>query len=398
MNLPANLEAEKAVLGSILLDNTSFSRIDSVVSCDDFSSDVHRRLFARMAELYDNQQPIDAVTLTDLLMRKSELEVVGGVLYLTALTEGLPRSVNIRHYANIVHQKYLLRKIIQFGNRVMQEASGSDAYADEIFDMCEMQIARLRSKTSDFKFRSLMQVPLIGDIKDVAVEWLVESFIALKSLTLLSGMRGSYKSWLSLDMGARVANGAPWAFKRCMRRPVLYLDRENGEAIVNTRKSVLNTGSPENLHYWGMWEDDRPAGIADSRLRDFAKDYEPLIIFDSFIRFAKCKENDSQAISEVMERLRDLVSLGATVLVIAHKSDKPGSPDYRGSSDMAAACDIAWKMERREEDRSCVDLTCIKNRYVEEGKFSVQVATGGFIPIDGAQYKGNVADVLRRKQ
>ena len=89
--LPANVDAEKTILGAILLDNAAHSEAAEKLDADDFSLDSHRRIYLRMSELMDSQRAVDIVTLANELARYKEVEAVGGVAYLASLTEGLPR-------------------------------------------------------------------------------------------------------------------------------------------------------------------------------------------------------------------------------------------------------------------------------------------------------------------
>lgn len=110
--LPANIDAEKTILGAILLDNAAFLEAAEKIEADDFSLDSHRRIFARMAELIDDNRAIDIVTLAEQLNLHKEVSAVGGVAYLASLTEGLPRRPAIAEYLLIVKDKSIARKIM----------------------------------------------------------------------------------------------------------------------------------------------------------------------------------------------------------------------------------------------------------------------------------------------
>src|ERR1700691_953537 len=97
--LPQNLEAERSVLGAILLDNHALNTAIEKLKADDFFLDQHRRIFLQMIELGEAQQPIDLITLSDQLRRRSELESAGGEAYLAQLIDGVPRVSNLEHYA-----------------------------------------------------------------------------------------------------------------------------------------------------------------------------------------------------------------------------------------------------------------------------------------------------------
>ncbi len=111
--LPASVEAERSILGAILLDNHAFNEAAERLRAEDFSLDSHRRIFSRMAELIDRRRAVDIVTLSEELASRKEVEAVGGVAYLASLTEGLPRRPSIEDYVRIVKDKSLGRQLIQ---------------------------------------------------------------------------------------------------------------------------------------------------------------------------------------------------------------------------------------------------------------------------------------------
>src|SRR3989304_1926711 len=116
--LPNNLEAERALLGAILLD----CAMAADARASDLYLDSHRRILETMRDLDERNQNIDLITLKNALQMKNQLESVGGAAYLASLTDGLPRSINVAHYLRIIRQKSSLRKLIQMGNEVMGRA------------------------------------------------------------------------------------------------------------------------------------------------------------------------------------------------------------------------------------------------------------------------------------
>src|SRR5882672_9021539 len=114
--LPHNLEAERSVLGAILLHNEAFNLAAEVIDANDFFRDAHRRIFDRMVTLSERGNAIDLVTLKDELGRAGEIDQVGGPAYIAALVDGVPRSTNIEHYARIIKEKATLRNLIFSAN------------------------------------------------------------------------------------------------------------------------------------------------------------------------------------------------------------------------------------------------------------------------------------------
>ena len=146
--LPASLEAERAILGAILLDNSTYSQATELLQADDFSLDSHRRIYLRMMELGETSRPIDFVTLTEQLGQHHEIEAVGGAAYVMSLTDGLPRVKNIEHYVKIVKDKALLRGLIHAASAAIQKAYEQDAPAEEIIEAAESAIFQVAEKVS----------------------------------------------------------------------------------------------------------------------------------------------------------------------------------------------------------------------------------------------------------
>src|SRR5246127_3766081 len=141
--LPNNLEAERSVLGAILLDNHALNAAIETLRPEDFFLDQHRRVFTHMIALGESQQAIDLVTLTDELHSKGELESSGGAPYLASLADGMPRVSNVEHYARIVREKALLRNLIHATHNIQQRALEGEEGADTILDNAESSIFAL---------------------------------------------------------------------------------------------------------------------------------------------------------------------------------------------------------------------------------------------------------------
>src|SRR5438874_7545014 len=138
--LPHNLEAERSVLGAILLHNDAFNLAAEVIDSGDFFRDAHRRIFDRMVALAERNGAIDLVTLKDELGRAGELDAVGGPAYIAALVDGVPRSMNVEHYARIIKEKATLRNLIFSANKILATAYDGADEADVILDQAEHAI------------------------------------------------------------------------------------------------------------------------------------------------------------------------------------------------------------------------------------------------------------------
>src|SRR5947207_8020773 len=117
--LPHNLEAERSVLGAILIHNDAFNSAAEVLNPRDFFRDAHRRIFEKMVQLSERGNAIDFITLKEELSRTGELDEVGGPAYIAALVDGLPHATNIEYYARIVREKSTLRNLIFSANKIL---------------------------------------------------------------------------------------------------------------------------------------------------------------------------------------------------------------------------------------------------------------------------------------
>jgi replicative DNA helicase len=141
--LPASIEAERSILGAILLDNVLYNEAAEQLRPDHFSLDSHRRIFGRMMELAESSRPIDIITLAEELARRKEVESVGGVAYISSLTDGVPRRPSIEHYVKIVKDKALLRSLITAAQNAVARALDQSETAEDILDATETDIFRL---------------------------------------------------------------------------------------------------------------------------------------------------------------------------------------------------------------------------------------------------------------
>jgi replicative DNA helicase len=144
--LPANIDAEKTILGAILLDNAAHSEAAEKLDSSDFSLDSHQRIFLRMSELMNAQRAVDIVTLANELVRYKEIETVGGVAYLASLTEGLPLRPVIEDYIRIVKDKSLLRRLMAICSAAIARAADQSETALEVLDMAEGQLLEVSER------------------------------------------------------------------------------------------------------------------------------------------------------------------------------------------------------------------------------------------------------------
>jgi replicative DNA helicase len=138
--LPHNLEAERSVLGAILVHNDAFNLAAQIITDKDFFRDAHRRIFDKMIALNERGNAIDFVTLKEELARAGELDDVGGPAYVASLADGVPRATNVEYYARIVKEKATLRNLIYAANKILTNAYEAEQEPDIILDEAESSI------------------------------------------------------------------------------------------------------------------------------------------------------------------------------------------------------------------------------------------------------------------
>jgi replicative DNA helicase len=144
--LPASIDAERSILGAILLDNHAYNEASEKLVATDFALDSHQRIFSRIGELMDASRAVDIVTLAEELAKRKEVESIGGVAYLASLTEGLPRRLSIEEYVRIVKDKSLLRQLINICSMSITRAADQSEDALEILNAAETDLLEVTEK------------------------------------------------------------------------------------------------------------------------------------------------------------------------------------------------------------------------------------------------------------
>lgn len=157
-SLPANIEAERSILGAILLDNHSYNEAAEHLKPEDFSLDSHRRIYTRMVDLAESSRPIDLITLRAELDRHRELEAVGDIGYVSALLDGVPDRPSIEHYVKLVRDKSLLRGLIHAANAAIARAADQADPAEEILNDAEAAIFQLSEKRIGRGFMGVQEI------------------------------------------------------------------------------------------------------------------------------------------------------------------------------------------------------------------------------------------------
>ncbi len=143
---PQNIEAEQSVLGAILLENEALAAAIEHLTPNDFYKDAHKKIFVAMLDLYEKNEPIDLITLTEQLAKKEQLEAIGGATYLSTVANLIPTAANARYHAKIIKEKSTLRNLITTSTEIISMSYDSEQDVSEILDTAETRIFSISEK------------------------------------------------------------------------------------------------------------------------------------------------------------------------------------------------------------------------------------------------------------
>jgi len=137
---PNSIEAEESILSAILIDNNTLLDVFDILTSEDFYKTAHKIIFSAIADLFAKTEPVDLVTLSNILKEQGHLEKIGGATYLARLVDAVPLAVNAQHYARIVHDKASLRRLIEKANVIARRCFEDRGNVDEVIDFAESSI------------------------------------------------------------------------------------------------------------------------------------------------------------------------------------------------------------------------------------------------------------------
>jgi replicative DNA helicase len=396
--LPASIDAERSILGAILLDNHSYNEAAERIGADDFALDSHRRIFSRMAELIDAGRAVDIVTLAEELARRKEVEAVGGVAYLASLTEGLPRRISIEEYVRIVKDKSLLRQLINICSTAITRAADQGEEALEVLNAAESGLLEVTERGITRGFASIPEIvrDSFGTIDNLykegrEVTGLATHFIDFDRMT--SGLQASEliiiaarpsmgkTAWaINIAQNAAVQGGKVVAvFSLEMSKESLLRRMLASQALVDSQKIQKGfllredqqklTHALEQLAESKMFIDDTP-GISLTEMRAKARrlrqmngaldlivvDYLQLMTSSAAGPGAKRYENRTQEVSAISRGLKALAKeLQVPVIALSQLSraseqrggdKKPMLSDLRESGSIEQDADVVAFIHR----------------------------------------------------
>lgn len=391
---PHNLDAEKAVLGSIMLRQDALMDVLDIIKVEAFYSERHKIIFRTMIELQTKGEPIDILSLTNKLQEQNLVEMCGGSSYLAELVHTVPSASNITHYSEIVRKKYMMRNLISVSEKISQLGFDETGEVDEIMDIAEKSVFDLSESGSSQKFQHMKDV--IGEaweqlerlhqnkdemrgvptgFKDIDNKL---AGLQKSDLIILAARPSVGKTSLALDIArnAAIAHGKKVAiFSLEMSAHQLAQRMLSSESRVDAWK--IRTGQKLNETDFGMistgmarlseapiYIDDQP-GNTLLKMRSFARRLKAekgldLIIVDYLqliIPTANKNDNVVQQITEISRGLKNLArELNVPVLALSQLSraveqrgGKPRLSDLRDSGSIEQDADVVMFIHR--EDR-----------------------------------------------
>ena len=418
---PQSLEAEQAVLGSMLISKEAVSKVLQWITTEHFYKDAHGKIFATMISLFNENEPVDTISVIDQLKKNKEIKGVGGAYYITGLVEAVPTAANVESYAKIVLEKAVLRKLIYLAHDMSKEAYDDRQTVDDILDSAEQSIFTITQNRLKGGFKhiepilheSFEQLDAISS-KAGSVIGVPSGLIDLDEITagfhpgdlvIIAGRPSMGKTSLALSIArnAAVDHKESIGFfslemadlQIAMR--LLCAESKVDSHLVRTGNLPKSQWKNLSMHVGTLAEapiylDDSPA-ITVLELRAKARRLKAehdvkLIIVDylQLMQGPKGVESRQQEISIITRSLKSLakdlkipiIALSQLSRAVENRTDKrPQLSDLRESGAIEQDADVVmflfrqWVYTREEEDRGKAQVIIAKQRNGPTGTVNI---------------------------
>ncbi|MFH1428199.1 MAG: replicative DNA helicase [Candidatus Margulisiibacteriota bacterium] len=396
---PHNNEAEQAVLGAMLLDKETISRVVEILRADCFYNDSHRFIFQAIISLYEDNKPIDMVTVADNLRKNKQLDSIGGSVYLTDILDAIPTASNVEYYARLVDDASILRNMITTGSELVTMAFDPEQEVGSVLENAQRKIFDIAKNRVQKSFTDLKSVllPVMNKIeesygKDEVITGVPSDFADLDYLTsgfqksdmiILAARPSMGKTSFALNIAANVAvkHKIPTAiFSLEMSKEQLAFRLLCSESGIDSHR--LKTANLKDHEHNSLAKNlgklgDAPIFIDDTaslsclemkaKARRLALEENiGLVIIDylQLINGGVKSENRTQEISSIARALKALArDLNVPVIALSQLSrgveqriDKtPRLSDLRESGEIEQTADIVMFIHREDYYDSAVD-------------------------------------------
>jgi len=226
-NLPHSMDAERSVLGSILIENQAINRAQEILRESDFYRDTHRKIFKVMEALSERSTAIDEITLKEELSRQGDLEAVGGAAYLASLADSVPSPSHIEYYARIVKEKAVLRGLIGSASAILTDCYRAEDEVGDILDRAESSIFRIAQDSLSGGF---LPIRVIADASLKVIEELTEK------RSLLTGLATGYEKLDEYTAGLQKSDLIVVAARPAMGKTTICLNIAQNASILHQKK------------------------------------------------------------------------------------------------------------------------------------------------------------------
>jgi replicative DNA helicase len=438
---PHNNEAEQSVIGAVFLEPQALITAAELLMPEDFYRTAHQKIFQTMISLSDKGQAIDVVTVTEELSAKKELEDVGGISYLSEIANSVPTAANIVHYARIVEEKALLRRLIRVATSIVEDGYAREDEVEALLSEAEKKMMEVSNRKNSGDFRHIKDVLVEtydniellhtrkGDVTGIPTGFRdldkITAGFQRNDLIIVAARPSVGKTAFALNVAQNVAtktdeNVAIFSLEMGAEQLVMRMLCAEG----NIDAQVLRTGALEaedwrkltmamgSLSNAGIFIDDSP-GIRVNDIRSKCRrlqqehglgmimiDYMQLIVGSG----SKPGENRQQEVSEISRSLKSLarelkvpvVALSQLSRGVEQRQDKrPMMSDLRESGSIEQDADIVSFLYREDyydketENQNMIEIIIAKQRNGPTGTVTLAFAKefNKFVNIDWSQHE-----------
>lgn len=346
---PHNLEAERALLGSIIINPDIFSRLAESIKTEDLFILRHRYIWEAVLLLSNQGTAVDLLTILEVLKTKNQLSEVGGISYLLQLLQETPTCMHAESYALIV-KEYAYKRHIAISSSKMAQC----AYSQKPFSQIEKEIEELVSSFSTVSVKTerlVISADRLCSSSMGELTWILKDWIMAGGINLIAGMPAAGKSFLTLDLAIGIAStGFAWNNQEVTKGKVMYHFLDG--SLRGMRMRVLKLCAareiqpPANLFF-----DFSPLNLREKSdilsLRQMVKKRGiSVVIFDVMAKFMPgADENSVAEISPIMNAMREISNQLGTAFILIHHLNKGTNSNIsyrvRGSTDILGSVDTA---------------------------------------------------------
>ena len=411
---PQNIEAEQAVIGGMLIEKEAISKVAEFLKADDFYREAHRLIFEAMLELFNKNEAVDLVTVTEVLRKNDKLEAVGGIAYITSLANSVPTAANINYHGKIVEEKALLRGLINSPTHIASMGYEDTEAVTDIIDKAEKMILEVseRKMSGDFVPIKSIIFDAFGKIEQLyatkgGITGLATGFKDLDKITsglqpsdliLVAARPSMGKTAFTLNIASHVAireKKAVAFFSLEMSKEQLVQRMLCSEATIDSQRLRIGEleerdwtkliSAADRLSSAPIYIDDTP-GITVMEMRSKARrlkiEHDLQLIIIDYLQLMqgssnKGGDNRQQEISEISRSLKALArELNVPVIALSQLSrsvesrqiKKPMLSDLRESGSLEQDADIVSFLYREDyynpetENKNITDIIIAKHR------------------------------------